>query len=155
MPAIIQLAIFLGLLLVTFITGKTLEVRHFRSIKRREAELDDMMVTNLKTPPGTIVPSKNTGLVLGQAVITADYFKTYLSGFRKIFGGEMKGYKTLMERAEREAMLRMLEQADSKKCNAVCNVRLEFSNIGGMTKKNMVAVEVLASGTAYCVQNCG
>ena len=43
--------------------------------------------------------------------LVCDYLKNFLSRIRNIFGGEMKSYRTLMVRARREALLRIVEQA--------------------------------------------
>ncbi len=48
---------------------------------------------------------------MGSVVIATDYFKVFAAGLRNLFGGEMKTYRTLMGRARREAIVRMLEQA--------------------------------------------
>ncbi len=146
---VVQLVIFVGLPILAMIAGRIIEKRHFRRIISREAELKEISITNLKNPSGNIIAAKGAQLVLGQVVVTGDYLKNFLSGLRKIFGGELKSYKSLMERAEREAMIRMTEQAKINGYNAVCNVKIDFSNIGGMRNNKMISVEVLASGTAY------
>ncbi len=152
MEFLVQLVIVLGLPGLALITGRICEKRHFRSIIAREAELSEIPITNLKKPSGNIIAANGAQLVFGQVVITGDYLKNFLSGLRKIFGGELKSYKSLMERAEREAIIRMTEQAKINGYNAVCNVKIDFSNIGGMRNNNIISVEVLASGTAYCTQ---
>ena len=54
-----------------------------------------------------------------------------------------------MERARREALLRMVESAKGMGANAVANVRFETSNIGNMRRKRAAAmVEMYAYGTA-------
>ena len=89
------------------------------------------------------MPRRHATLVLGQAVIASDYLKRFLARLRNIFGGEMRSYETLLTRARREAILRMLDRARTMGYDAVCNVRINTATIGrGM-------VEALASGTAY------
>ncbi len=53
-----------------------------------------------------------------------------------------------MERARREAIVRMTEQAQSAGCNMVWNVRLETCTIGGKENRKAAGVEVIAYGTA-------
>ena len=52
-------------------------------------------------------PILRTRLVQGSAVISIDYFKRMLAALRNIVGGEVKSYETLVDRARREATLRM------------------------------------------------
>ncbi|MFI4910998.1 MAG: YbjQ family protein [Sedimentisphaeraceae bacterium JB056] len=148
-PVIIQLSIFAGLLLLALISGTLIGICHSRSIKKRQIALSHMVVTNFKTTHGNVDSLRNSTLVTGETVFTSDYLRNFISGLRKIFGGEMKSYRALMERAEKEAILRMLEEAQARGYNSVCNVRVSFSNISGMRKNNAIAIEVLASGTAY------
>ena len=147
---LLQLGIPLFLLLLAWFTGRYAERRHYRSLKNREREMADMLVTDLKTFPGGADPSRGGELVQGQAVIATDYLKTFLASLRNIFGGEVKSYESLLQRARREAILRMMAQARGRGYNAVCNIRLTMSDIGGMAgAKGAAMVEVLAWGTAY------
>jgi uncharacterized protein YbjQ (UPF0145 family) len=147
---IFQVGLPLFLLLLAWFTGRYAERRHYRSLKNREQEMADMLVTDLKTFPGDVDASRGGELVQGQAVIATDYLKSFLAGLRNIFGGEVKSYETLLQRARREAILRMMAQARGRGYNAVCNIRLTMSDIGGMAgAKGAAMVEVLAWGTAY------
>ena len=149
---ILEACIPLFLLLLAWFTGRYAERRHYRSLKRREQEMADILVTDLKTFPGGVDPSRGGELVQGQAVIATDYLKTFLATLRNIFGGEVKSYESLLQRARREAILRMMTQARGRGYNAVCNIRLTMSDIGGMTgTKGAAMVEVLAWGTAYSI----
>lgn len=147
MQALIQICVWVFLMLLGLFVGKALEMRHFRKLKEREAEFQDIMVTNLKSVPPQF-EHKQPFLVMGSAVIATDYFKVFVSALRGLFGGEMKAYVTLMERARREAMLRMLQQAHQQGANVVWNIRYETSTMGGQQRKKPGGVEVLAYGTA-------
>ena len=69
------------------------------------------MVTDLRTVPPGMEP-QSARLVMGATVVASDYLKTFLSGFRMVFGGEMKVLiSTMINRARREARLRMIESA--------------------------------------------
>jgi uncharacterized protein YbjQ (UPF0145 family) len=141
------IAVIVPLGLAYFI-GRWRERRHIASLTQRESEFADMIVTNLKTgadPDGI----RSAAFVSGGAVIATDYFKTFAAAIRRIIGGEMHSYETLMNRARREAMLRMLDQARQMGACEVWNVRVDTSNILSATSKNKAAsVEVFASGTA-------
>lgn len=128
--------------------GRYRERRHFASLAAREAQFTDMAVTNLKrvTSPDSV---DQATLVCGDAVIATDYFKSFAAKLRGIIGGEMRAYETLMERARREAKLRMLEQARAAGAAEVWNVRYETSNIRSAGRRRAaVSVEVFAFGTA-------
>jgi uncharacterized protein YbjQ (UPF0145 family) len=145
-----QLIRFVLLILLGWIVGRTAERRHFLRLERRERELAHMLVTDVKTFPGGADPSKRAALVHGEAVIATDYLKSFLAALRKLVGGELRSYESLMTRARREAVVRMLEEAHRLGYDAVCNLRLGSADIGGMTgKRGAAMVEAFAWGTAY------
>ena len=149
---LIQVAVPIFLILLGWIVGRARERSHLRSLETRERRLAYMLVTDIKTFPGGAEPAKHAILVMGEAVIATDYLKSFLAKFRKLIGGELRSYESLMTRARREAILRMLEQAQQEGYNAVCNVRLATADIGGMAGgKGAVMAETFASGTAYRV----
>jgi uncharacterized protein YbjQ (UPF0145 family) len=86
--------------------------------------------------------------VQGSAVISIDYFKRILAGLRNIVGGEVKSYETLVDRARREATLRMKEMAWD--ADIILNLRIETSAIGNSAnnRKAIGSIEAIAYGTA-------
>jgi len=149
---LIALAFTAVLLTVGFVAGTIAEKRHFSSLDKREAVNRAMLQTQSKLfldpKPGGKAPT----MLHSETVVSSDYFKTFLAGFRKLFGGEMKSYNTLMERGRRETLAKLIEQARAMGYNAVCNVRLEPADIaGGVTnpKNKMVMICVIATATAY------
>lgn len=136
-------------LLVLGVTVGTLrERRHFRLLARRERQFRDIGIVNLKTVrnPETV---KHAMLVSGDAVIATDYFKGFAAHLRSIVGGEVRSYESLMQRARREATLRLLAQARRLGATEVWNVRYETSNIRSSSRRSPgVSVEVFAFGTA-------
>jgi uncharacterized protein YbjQ (UPF0145 family) len=145
---VVPLASVVVLLMLGFTIGRTRERRHFADLEHREATNSKFLVTNLKTVPPGMQPQTAT-LVLGATVIASDYLKKFLSGFRMIFGGEMKSYSSMIERARREARLRMIESARAAGAMAVINIRFETSNVSGTTGRNAAPMsEVLCYGTA-------
>jgi uncharacterized protein YbjQ (UPF0145 family) len=153
-PLFLVLVYFLPLwlLLIGWICGSAAQRRHYRSMNLRYREHSHMLVTDLRTFPQALTRpgTKPPGLVVCQTVIATDYLKSFLANLRKIFGGEVRSYLQLVERARREALLRVLEEARQRGYNAVCNVRLETADIGGnMGNKGAAMVTLVASGTAY------
>ena len=86
-------------------------------------------------------------VLVGSVVISHDYFKRFLSRLRKIFGGRIRSYETLLDRGRREAVLRLKEQAAG--ADIVLNLRIATSLIASTRgKQGLGAVEVIAYGTA-------
>ncbi len=150
---LLQIAVaVVPLIVFGLIIGRTVERRHLRSIRQRELESNDIFVTQLKTFPSVVAGAAAPSVVMSEVVISSDYLKTWLSQWRNLFGGEMKSFRSLQERAKREAVLRLIEQTTAMGHNAICNVRLSGADIGGNTsgKKNkIVMAAIIATGTAY------
>ncbi len=132
-----------------YLVGHWREQSHLKSLAKREAALGHIVVTDLKTVANPKTASSGC-LVMGEAVIATDYFKSIATQLRNLVGGEMKSMQSLVDRARREAIVRMLQQADRAGATEVHNVRLETSNIRSATsqKKAAISVEMLAFGTA-------
>ena len=138
--------LFAGLLLlIGIIFGSMNERKHFASIERAEAELSDIKILNIKTLPDNL--EKGGALVTGNVVIAVDYFKVFIAGFIMLFGGRMSAYEKMMERARREALVRMQRQAKDLGADAIYNTRIEFSAVGQRPNK-IGGAELLAYGTA-------
>ncbi len=142
----------LFLLILGYIIGGLLEKRHFRSLKARELKFLVLPAVTLKKIPGH--QTYRSELVIGNAVISIDYFKRFLAILRNIFGGRVSAYESLVDRARREAILRMKEQAANIGADIVINMRLETSSIGNSAnnRKTVGSVEAIAYGTALVPQ---
>ena len=151
MELIVSFIIFVILIALGFFIGGHTERSHYRRLDEREEANRGFIVTQLKTYPGGAATDLPPQLFLGEAVIASDYLKTFLSKIRKFFGGELRSYHSLLERARREALLRIIDQAKLAGYDTACNLRYETADIGGATnpKKTVVTVAVIASATAY------
>jgi len=142
-----------GLVVLGLLAGSHSERKHIKSLDEREQEMQDFLLSDLKSFPGGVDTGLTPQLVIGEAAIATDYFKTMLAGFRNLIGGEVRSFETLQIRARREAVLRMMEQARAKGYNSVANLRLETADIGGNVitnrKSNSIVTSIIASGTAY------
>ena len=149
MDGLFDLAVPLVLLIVGYFAGTMAEQTHYKSIRVRELRLRRMPTTNLKKPPAHWRVEK-VGLVAGSTVISVDYFKRFLAQLRGFIGGRVRSYESLLDRARRESVLRMKEEAVKLGFDAVINVRLESSNIAAPFRndRGTAGVEVLAFGTA-------
>jgi uncharacterized protein YbjQ (UPF0145 family) len=133
------------LLAVAFFAGRVLESRHFQSLRQRElATLHAPAVTLRNLPEERAV--REVRLVTGSVVVSVDYFKRFLAGFRMFFGGELRSYSSLLDRARREALLRMKESCPE--AHIYINCRLETASISKGEQKRIGSVEVVAYGTA-------
>ena len=143
---LIQIGIFCFLVLVGFFSGSWMEKRHYDSIRRREEALRGILLVPVKrVPPRTAC---RTAFVCGSVVIGMDYFKMTLAAFVNILGGRISAYETLVERARREAILRMKEQAAALNGRYIFNVKFSTTNLRGQQNKQSGCVEVIAYGTA-------
>jgi len=147
-----NLFIYLALIVMGYISGTIIEKRHFASIKKREEEMVNLPTIMLKRPLHPEEIQKYT-LVNGSVVLSIDYFKKFLASLVNIFGGSIHSYETILDRARREAILRMKEDAGD--ASEIINIRIETSSISKNSQKNVGAVEVLAYGTAIYRQKVG
>ncbi len=143
-----QLIIFAVLITIGFTAGTIAEKKHYSSIKRRERMVLRRPVISFGKNVRMKKEVEKSYLVYGSAVISVDYFKRFLAGLRNIFGGRVKSYESLVDRARREAVLRM--QAMAGGADIIFNVRLETSTIGQSAnrRKSLGSIEALAYGTA-------
>jgi uncharacterized protein YbjQ (UPF0145 family) len=143
-----ELIILLILIGVGFGAGTIAEKKHYRSIEEREGKflrLPAVTAKNMLTQDSEIQKAE---IVQGSVVISIDYFKRLLASLRNFFGGQVKSYETLVDRARREATLRMKEQAPG--ADIILNTRIETSTIGGSAnrRKSIGSIEAIAYGTA-------
>lgn len=146
---LVELSFGALLLLAALVAGRLVEAAHFRRLAMRERELADILVSGQRWLPPNWQASEPR-LVTGSVVIANDYFKVFAAGIRKIFGGRIRSFETLVERARREAVVRMLDEARAAGANAVWNVRIETASLGGEQARS--GIEAIAYGTALRIQ---
>jgi len=143
-----NIIVFLVLLAIGYGFGRATELRHFKSIRKREQALQSIPAIATKIPDPTLRP-RETQLVTGNVVVSVDYFKRFIAGLRNLVGGRVTAYETLLDRARREAILRMKEEASALGASLIFNVKFETASISKGRKNQIGAVEVYAYGTAY------
>jgi uncharacterized protein YbjQ (UPF0145 family) len=144
MGVLLELGVFVTLLAIGFFVGRINERRHYASIRLREKQYQDVLAFTFRFPPDRVTPQE-AFLVTGTVVISADYFKTYVAGLRNLFGGRFRAYESLMERARREALLRLKAEARRRGARLVVCVRFESTTV---TSGWAPSIEVMAFGTA-------
>ena len=145
---LINIGYLLVLLVLGYFFGRRAEAKHYKDIERRERLLVALPTTSGEDLLGEIGAS-HTVLVRGSVVIAVDHFKRLLAALRAFFGGEVQAYETLLDRARREAVLRMKESCPD--AAQIINLRIETSSIH-RGAQSIGSVEVLAYGTAVYSQ---
>jgi uncharacterized protein YbjQ (UPF0145 family) len=147
-----ELVILVFLIAIGYIAGTLAESNHYQSIKKRERRFLRLPAVTIKNAIDKDAVVETAQLVSGSAVISLDYFKRVLAGLRNLFGGEISSYETLIDRARREALLRMKENA--RRADIILNVRIETSSIGQSAdqSKTIGSIEALAYGTAVTLK---
>ena len=82
------------------------------------------------------------GLVQGNTVRAKHVGRDIAASLKNLFGGELGGYTELLVESRREAMARMIAQAEQLGANGVLNVRFATSSI------TAGAAELYCYGTA-------
>lgn len=100
-----------------------------------------MIVVNTETVPGHTVREVR-GLVQGNTIRAKHMGRDIAASFKNLIGGELKGYTELLTEARRQAIERMIAQAEQLGANAVVNVRFTTSAV------TQGAAELYAYGTA-------
>jgi len=120
----IELIVVGVLLVVGYVVGSGREKKHYTSIK------------------------SSGQLVQGNVVISSDYFKMFVAGLRKLVGGRLTTFESLLDRGRREAILRLKREAVLAGANMVFNVRFETSAVSQGANGAIGSIEVLAYGSA-------
>jgi uncharacterized protein YbjQ (UPF0145 family) len=142
----LPLAIWLVPIVLGYIFGRAAEAQHFRSIVRREKDWLHLPATSVRTVLDASRAVERSELVHGSYVASIDYFKQAVGALRSLVGGPVASHETLLDRARREAVLRLKES--SAGAHEIINLRIETSSLSGERPGSVASVEVLAYGTA-------
>ena len=85
------------------------------------------------------------GIVNGEAILGANFFKDWFAGIRDIVGGRSGAYETALAEARQIALTEMQDRARQLGGNAVVGVDLDYEVINNM-------LMVAASGTSVTVE---
>lgn len=103
-----------------------------------------MLVVNTETIPGHEIREVK-GLVQGNTIRAKHLGRDLAASLKNLVGGELKGYTELLTEARREAMERMIAQAQQLGANAIVNIRFTTSAV------TQGAAELYAYGTAVVI----
>ncbi|MDR1163030.1 MAG: YbjQ family protein [Candidatus Accumulibacter sp.] len=151
MEDLIGIGFLLILLAGAYLIGTVGEKRHYSSIRKREARLSNILIFNEKMPP-TIYAKHEFALVGGSVVMSSDYFRQTIASLKKLVGGRLTSFESMMDRGRREAILRMKEEAERIGAKVIFNIRIETcmltKNQGGGGERGLACAELFAYGTA-------
>ena len=142
------------MLLGAWIAGNILERRHLKGLLLLESGSRSVLAVTIEDiPPDWQVESSE--LVMGNVVISQDYFKRFAASIKGIFGGNIRVYEPLLERARREALIRMKGVAHARGYDTIINVRIETAKLASSRRdgKGTAGVEILAFGTAISLSD--
>ena len=106
---------------------------------------EDIIITTMNDLPGYEVVEVY-GEVFGLIVRARNVFSNIGAGFRTVFGGEAKGYTTLLSESRTHAVDRLRDAARERGANAVLAMRFDCNEIADIMS------EVAAYGTAVTVR---
>lgn len=132
------------LFVVGWFFGSRHERQHLAQLLISEKELNHIIVSTERFYIPILIADSQGELVLGSVVIAQDYFKMVIARVLSLFGKNLTTYETLLDRARREALVRMRMQAYEKGYNHIYGLRFEVSNIN----QTGSMVEAIAYGTA-------
>ena len=130
-------------------TGTIIEKNHYKKIKQREIQTFKLPVLSLdKNSVNINKKIEKVELVTGSVVLAGDGFKAFIFGLKNIFGGRITPFETLLDRARREAILRMKEKAIG--ADVIVNLKLETANLADLNsgKDEAPKAAIIAYGTA-------
>lgn len=103
-----------------------------------------MIVVNTEHVPGYDVVELK-GLVQGNTIRAKHLGRDIGASIKNLVGGELTAYTELLTESRREAMERMMQQAQQLGANAILNVRFTTSSVASG------AAELYSYGTAVVV----
>jgi len=86
--------------------------------------------------------SATLGIVKGSTIRAKWFGKDIMAGLRQIVGGELKEYTEMLTEARKQAVERMVEEANALGADGIINVRFTTSQVMAS------AAEILVYGTA-------
>jgi uncharacterized protein YbjQ (UPF0145 family) len=87
------------------------------------------------------------GIVTGEVILGANFFKDFLASIRDIVGGRSGSYEKVLKEAKDNALEELTEKARAMGANAIIGIDLDYETLGANGSMLMVS----ASGTAVIV----
>ncbi|GJL65741.1 MAG: UPF0145 protein [Nitrospirales bacterium] len=106
-----------------------------------------MILTTTPTLEGRLI-QEYLGVVTGEAILGANFFRDFFANIRDIVGGRSGAYEKELARARQIAFQELEEDARDVGANAIIGIDLDYEVLG--EKGSMLMVSV--SGTAVLVE---
>jgi uncharacterized protein YbjQ (UPF0145 family) len=107
--------------------------------------MDEIIITTTNDLPGYEIVEVH-GEVFGLVVRARHVFSNIGAGFRTVFGGEVKGYTSMLSDSRNQAIERLRDHTRELGGNAVLAMRFDCNEIADLMS------EVAAYGTAVTVR---
>jgi uncharacterized protein YbjQ (UPF0145 family) len=117
----------------------------YRRLMDMQNTIDNCIVTTMNDLPGYEV-TQVIGEVFGLVVRARNAFSNFGASLRTVFGGEARGYTTLLTDSRNQAIERLRLAAMERGGNAVIAMRFDCNEIAGLMS------EIAAYGTAVMVR---
>lgn len=137
---IFKIGITLVLFIIGWAFGRHIERKHINALEQSERQLAYIRIDTNKFQSTT----QHGHMVSSNVVISHDYFKYIIANIQNFFGGRLTTYESVVDRARREAVVRLKREAEAIGADHIMGLRLSTTEMGmqgGM-------VEVFAYGTA-------
>lgn len=136
----VKVVLFVILFLLGLGFGRYNERKHLLQLLEDEKKLAYITVDNQR-----FTEYEQFGhLISSNVVISHDYFKYVIASIQNFFGGRLTSYESILDRARREAVVRLKKEAQKMGATHIAALRLSSTEMGmegGM-------VEIFAYGTA-------
>lgn len=148
-----QLIIIIASVFIAYVISYFVESLHYMDIKRREQQFVKLpMVSSEKVFDGYHIIQSD--LVYSEVALATDHFKRFMLSILSLFGLNIVCYEKLLDRARREAILRLKEKCLAY--DAIINLKMETveicnTNLGN--QNSIKGLQVLASATAVKFEN--
>lgn len=139
---LLKIGITLILFCIGWAFGRHIERKHLAELEQQEQQLAYIKIDNQRFQK----TASQGKMISSNVVLSHDYFKYIIAMIQNFFGGRLTTYETVLDRARREAVVRLKREAQRMGADHIMGLRLSTTEMGmqgGM-------VEVFAYGTAIC-----
>ena len=134
-------------LLAAYLLGSWGIRQHLKDLRARELKFQHIQVFAAEQAPPQ-ADHYHSHLVCGTVVVSLDYFRRFVESLMQLVGGRMTAYENLLDRARREAMLRLKQEAAMLGAKRVFNVKIQTAHITPRSETGQGSFEIIAYGTA-------
>ncbi len=117
---IFKIILTLILFCIGWLFGRHIERKHLNELEEKEARLAYIRLDTNKFQTSEL----NGQLVSSNVVISHDYFKYIIAQIQNFFGGRLSTYESVVDRARREAVVRLKLEAEQMGAKHIMGLRL-------------------------------